>query len=223
MTARASVVRRIAMIGGTGREGQGLALRWARAGHEVVIGSRSADRATQAAQALRQRLGSGALRGATNAAAAREAEVVVLTVPYAAQREIAVSLRTELAGKILIDATVPLRPPHVGVVALPDGGSAALGLQSVLGDGVRVVSAFQNVAAGCLDDLEVDPDCDVLVSAATAADAELAIALAADAGMRAFHAGPLDNAIAAEALTSVLIALNRRYRSTGIGIRITGV
>ena len=217
----------IAVLGGTGAEGGGLALRFAHAGHRVVVGSRDAARATAAAARIEEKLGgrSGqpAVSGAGNEDAARRAELVVLTVPYAAQRATAHAAAGALAGKILVDATVPLTPPRVARVQLPEGGSAVARLQAELGESVRVVSAFQNVSAHRLGELDRDVDCDVLVCGDDADARETVVRLAASIGLRAWHAGPLANSAVAEGLTSVLISINRRYKARSAGIRIAGV
>lgn len=213
---------KIGILGGTGKEGSGLAYRWALAGHDVVIGSRDAGKALAGAAELNQLLGGKAVvRGASNAEAA-QAHVVVLTVPYAAQLATAESVAGALAGKILIDVTVPLAPPKVDRVQLPNGESAVVALQRKLGPLVKVVSAFQNVSATHLKDPAHEVDCDVLVCGDDADAREVVIGLAHDAGLRAWHAGVLANSIASEALTSVLIAINKRYKVAGSGIRITG-
>ena len=214
--------RVIAVLGGTGQEGSGLGLRWAVKGHEVILGSRSAERAAAMAAQLAEKAGLGArIRGATNIEAARAASVIVLTVPHTAQVATAEEVKAELKSKLLIDVTVPLVPPRVDRVQIPGGESAVVALQRRLGTDVRIVSAFQNVAAEHLHDLAHAVDCDVLVCGDDAQAREEVIALAADAGMRAFHAGVLANSLAAEALTSVLIAINKRYKVPGAGIRIT--
>ena len=214
---------KIGILGGTGKEGSGLAYRWALAGHEVVIGSRDASKALAGAAELNQLLGGKAtVRGAGNADAA-QAEVVVLTVPYAAQLATAESVAAHLGGKILIDVTVPLAPPKVDRVQLPNGESAVVALQRTLGADVKVVSAFQNVSATHMKDPAHEIDCDVLVCGDDADAREVVMGLAHDAGLRAWHAGVLANSIASEALTSVLIAINKRYKVAGSGIRITGV
>jgi len=214
---------KIGVLGGTGKEGSGLAFRWALKGHEVVIGSRDAAKAEAAAAELNQLLaGKATVRGGDNTAAA-QAEVIVLAVPYAAQQPTALEVKDALAGKVLIDVTVPLMPPKVDRVQLPNGESAVVALQRVLGEGVKVVSAFQNVSATHLKDASHVVDCDVLVCGDDAAAREVAVGLAHDAGLRAWHAGVLANSIAAEALTSVLIALNKRYKVSASGIRITGI
>ena len=164
----------------------------------------------------------GAISGAANLDAAGQADVIVLAVPYAAQQSTADEVRSALAGKILIDVTVPLKPPKVSVVQLPPEGSAVVALQNHLGTGVKVVSAFQNISAEHLRDLHHEMDCDVLVCADDEAAGAVAVELAVAAGMKAWFCGPLANSVVAEGLTSVLIGINRRYKIPGSGIRITG-
>lgn len=206
----------IAVIGGTGAEGSGLAMRWAQAGYRVLVGSRDAARAAEMAA------GFGA-EGMDNQAAASACDIAVLTVPYSAQRATLTDLSAALQGKILVDVTVPLVPPKVMRVQLPDEGCAALVAQSVLGDGVRVVSAFQNVSAGHLKDPEHVIDCDVLITGDDPEARAEVVKLASAAGLNGIEAGPLDNAVAAEAMTSLLIWINRKYKSPGAGIRITAL
>ncbi len=208
----------LAVLGGTGAEGAGLAFRWLRAGHPIIIGSRDAARA----QATAEKLGDGA-RGTTNVEAARACDIAVLTVPFAAQKPTLSTVKDALAGKILVDVTVPLVPPRVARVQLPPEGSAAQAAQLVLGDDVRVVSAFQSVSAHHLRDPDHAIDCDVLICGDDVEAREQVVRLAAAAGLRGLHAGVLANAAASEALTSVLIAMNRRYKVPGAGIRITGL
>ena len=214
----------IAVLGGTGKEGSGLAFRWAYAGHAVTIGSRDPAKAVAAAAELDALLaGRATVKGTDNHSAALGAEVVVLAVPYAAQRDTALAVRDALEGKVLIDVTVPLVPPKVDRVQLPAAGSAVQQLQAELGDGVKVVSAFQNVSAVHLKDPAHPIDCDVLVCGDDAQAREVVVCLAREAGMTAWHAGGLANSAASEALTSVLIAINKRYKVPGAGIRITGL
>ncbi len=216
----------IAVIGGTGRQGSGLAARWAKAGYPVIIGSRDAARAQETADEISARApasgGGGKVRGTDNLTAATEGEIIVLAVPYSNQLNTLKPLADALAGKILIDVTAPLVPPKVGTVQLPEGGSAVVAAQEMLGDEVTVVAAFQNIAAQHLADLEHKIDCDVLVCGNKKAAREIAIRLVSDAGMTGWHAGPLANAAAAEAMTSVLIFINRAHKIPGSGIRITG-
>ena len=218
----AADIQSISVIGGTGALGSGLAKRWARAGYRVIIGSRSADKAQEAAAAARESIGDGEIIGMDNSSAAAAGDVVVLTVPFAHQKPTLEEIRAALAGKILVDATVPLVPPKVARVQLPAAGAAALLAQQICGDEVQVVSAFQNVAADLVA-TDAKLDCDVLVSGDKQAAREVVVKLAERAGMRAWHAGPLANAAAAEALTSVLIFINRRNPDSHAGIRISGI
>lgn len=215
---------KVAVLGGTGKEGSGLATRWAHAGHEVIIGSRSTERAQATVAEIRAIVGTQAtISAAANVDATRQADVVVLCVPFSAQLSSAQEVKAALPGKILVDVTVPLVPPKVDRVQLPAGGCAAVQLQQLVGDDVRVVSAFQNVSAHHLKQLDYAIECDVLVCGDDAQAREVVVQLAGAAGMRAYHAGVLANAAAAEALTSVLIAINKRYKVPSSGIRITGV
>jgi 8-hydroxy-5-deazaflavin:NADPH oxidoreductase len=214
---------RVAVLGGAGKEGSGLALRWAQAGHHVVVGSRAAERAQAGAREINATLGRNAVSGMDNRAAAEQAEIVVLTVPYSAQRPLVEGVRETLQGKILVDVTVPLVPPKVSHVQLPETGSAVVAVQKLLGPGVRVVSAFQNISAHHLKRLGEPIDCDVLVCSDDKDAAELVVGLAKEIGLGAWNAGALANSVVAEALTSVLIALNQRYKVPASGIRITGI
>jgi 8-hydroxy-5-deazaflavin:NADPH oxidoreductase len=212
----------LAILGGTGPQGSGLALRWAKAGYRVIIGSREATKSVETAAKLNARLGSDKIEGETHTVAAERAQIVVLAVPYAAQAAVALGTLNHLKGKVLIDVTVPLIPPKVGTVQLPPEGSAVAAMQRQLGPEIRVVSAFQNTSAQHLHDLDHVIDCDVLVCGDDNDACEATIALVEAAGMRGWRAGPLANSAAAEALTSVLIQINRRYKIAGSGIRITG-
>ena len=213
----------IAILGGTGAQGSALALRWANAGYSIVIGSRSPQKAIQVCNRISAAVKHANISFEDNQIAAEKGDVVVLSVPYASQRSTVESVRAALDGKILIDTTVPLVPPKVARVQLPDGGSAVAAIQSMLGESVKVVSAFQNVAAHVLDDLSSTVDCDVLVCGNDIEARETVIELAAAIGVRAIHAGSIANSAAAEALTSVLISINSRYKLRGAGIRITGL
>ncbi len=212
----------IAIIGGTGAEGGGIALRLAKAGHRVVIGSRDPAKAKEAAAELAA-LAGAETTGAANRDAVAAADIAILTVPYAAQRPTIEDIRDQLAGKILVDATAPLVPPRVNRVQLPEGGSAVAAIQALLGEQVRVVSAFQNVSAEKLRHLDQLVDCDVLVCADDAPARQTVIDLIATMGLRGVDGGPICNSAAAEALTSLLIWVNRKYKVPGAGIRITGI
>jgi hypothetical protein len=209
------------VLGGTGSEGSGLALRWAHAGYPILIGSRNPEKAAQVCDRIKAQVAGAVVSYNSYRAAAAAAHVVVLCVPYAAQRSTVEEVREALGGKILIDTTVPLVPPTVARVQLPDGGSAVAAIQTMLGASVKVVSAFQNVPAHLLQDLAHEVDCDVLVCGDDVQARETVVELAASIGLRALHAGPIVNSAAAEALTSVLISINARYKVPGAGIRIT--
>lgn len=211
--------KRIAVLGGTGALGSGLARRLAIAGWHVIIGSRDSTRAQEAAASLAPL---GSVEGMTHADAAKAAELAILTVPFSNQTEVIRDVAPHLSGKILIDATVPLQPPKVSMVQLPAEGSAAARAATAAGPDVRLVSAFQNVGAQWLQQ-DGDIDCDVLVTGDDADAREAAIGIARDCGLRAWHAGPLANSVAAEALTSLLIFMNRTYKSGHAGLRITGI
>jgi 8-hydroxy-5-deazaflavin:NADPH oxidoreductase len=207
----------IAILGGTGDLGSGLAKCWLKAGYSVVIGSRSAEKA----QAFAAELG-GQATGKDNVEAAKAGDVVVLAVPFASHESSLREIKDVVQGKIVVDAAVPLVPPKVSTVQLPREGSAAQIAQSLLGDGVRVVSAFHNVGASKLHDGD-RADCDVLVFSNDKEARELVMTLAGIVGTRGVDGGLLVNSAAAEALTSVLIGINRKYKVPGAGIRITGL
>jgi len=210
----------IAVIGGSGNLGAALARRWAKAGRRVVIGSRDPSKASAAAGRLANELGVD-VSGAGNLDAARQGDVVVVAVPFFSQLQVLQEIRPALTGKVLIDTTVPLVPPKIMRVQLPREGSAALRAQQLLGAEVRLVSAFHNVAAHKLA-MDEAIDCDVLVFGDDKKARAIAVELAQRAGLRGLHGGALANSAAAEALTSILIFLNRTYRVDGAGIRITG-
>lgn len=206
----------IAVVGGSGDLGSAIARRLGKAGRKVIIGSRAAESAVAAAE----RLGFG-LTGMANADAAAAADIVIVTVPFAAQEATLTSIAAHVAGKIVVDTTVPLVPPRVMRVQLPAEGSAAAKAQGILGEGVTVVSAFHNVAAHKLiTDEEIA--CDVLVFGDDKAARGKVVGLARDCGLRGLHGGALVNSAAAEALTSILIFLNKTYAVDGAGIQITG-
>ncbi|HJW82823.1 MAG TPA: NADPH-dependent F420 reductase [Anaerolineae bacterium] len=214
----------IAVLGGTGKEGSGLALRWADAGYAVIIGSREAARAKAAATHVNTKLERPDLvSGMTNTDAARACDIAVLSVPYSAHRPTLESVKPYLQGKILVDVTAPLNPDSPRRVFLPAGGSAGAEAQALLGDDVKVVSAFQNVGFGHLQELDHPIDCDVLVTGNDKDAKRQVIALAQAIDMAAFDAGPIENAVVAEALTSALININVRFKIKSSGIRITGI
>ena len=216
----------LAILGGTGDLGTGLARRWAQAGYMVIIGSRTLEKAEAAVADLREVMAERGVSEVTvqamsNLDAAAAAEIITLTVPFSHQVSTLESVRAQLQGKILIDVTVPLVPPRVARVQLPKEGSAGQIAQELLGEEVRVVSAFQNVAAAHLQEGK-GVECDVLVSGNKKEAREQVISLVEAAGMRGFHAGMINNAAAAEALTSVLFSINKQY-GCHAGIKISGL
>ncbi|HSL31423.1 MAG TPA: NADPH-dependent F420 reductase [Anaerolineales bacterium] len=213
----------IAVLGGTGKEGKGLAYRWARAGYRVLIGSRSSEKAVKAASEIMELLeGSSSVVGTTNQEAAAQADIAVLTVPYSAHRETLESVREQLKGKLLVDVTVPLVPPKVSKVQMPPAGSAAQEARQILGEEVEVVAAFQNVSHEHLLG-EEDVECDVLVTGSSKKARAEVLKLVEATGLVGWDAGPIENSVVVEGLTSVLININKQYGSTFAGIRITGV
>lgn len=223
MSEEANNIHTIAIVGGTGKEGKGLAYRWIKAGYRVVIGSRQAEKATAAADELRALAGDNMdVCGLSNPEAVQIADLVVLTVPYSAHRATLEGLKDLLAEKILIDVTVPLVPPKVAKVQMPEAGSAAQEAQQILGETATVVAAFQNVSYERLLHDE-DIGCDVLVCGSSKAARTQVLALVKAAGMTGFDAGPIENSVVVEGLTSVLIGINRQFGVQSAGIRIVGV
>lgn len=213
----------IAIIGGTGKEGKGLAYRWAKSGHQVIIGSREQEKAQRIASELNETYPNiKPLQGKQNLIAAQNADVVVITVPYSAHPAIVESIKNSVQGKIVIDVTVPLVPPKVSQVHIPASGSAAQEAQEMLGENVKVVSAFQNVSYEKLLD-ETDTLSDVLVCGNDSQAKQIVIDLISEAGMRGFDAGPIQNSIVSEGLTSVLININKKFGVHSAGIRIIGI
>lgn len=211
----------LSILGGTGDLGGGLVYRWAKAGYPIIIGSRKEEAALEAVAKLKARVPTANVRGMENGEAAKAGEIVVMTVPFAHQQPTLAHIKDAVQGKIFIDVTVALNPPKVGTVQLPKEGSAGVLCQQTLGDGVKVVSAFQNIAAAHLDS-DHDVHCDVLVTGNDKDARQVVIDLATAIGLKAWHAGPINNSAATEALTSILITLNKQYKIPGAGIVITG-
>lgn len=223
---------KIAILGGTGDEGFGLGFRWAAAGHEIIVGSRLAEKGAKAAADMQARLPQARLpqarlpeakvAGTDNLSAAQQAEVVVLSVPYAAQQATLETVKEALVEKLLITVVAPTGEKAARVYRLPSGLSAAEEAQQQI-PAARVVAAFQNIGAHHLLNLDHELDCDVLICGEKKADKDVVMALCQDAGLRGVNAGALQNARAVEELTAVLIAINIIYKVPGAGIRITGI
>lgn len=213
----------IALVGGTGKEGKGLAYRWSLAGHEVLIGSRDEEKAQEAARTINQlAFNKKPVIGMDNISAVKEAEVVVFTVPYSAHRDICIALKPFLGDKFIIDVTVPLIPPKVTKVQMPSAGSAAMEALSILGMEKNLGSAFHNLSHEKLLD-PGDPDCEVLVCGTNVETREVILNLVADAGLTGWDAGPIENSVIPEGLTSILIGINKQFGIHNAGIKITGV
>ncbi|MEE9188403.1 MAG: NADPH-dependent F420 reductase [Anaerolineales bacterium] len=211
----------IAILGGTGKEGPGLALRWAKFGYPIIIGSRQLEKAQATADKLNNELGIDTILGFENGTAARKADLCVLTVVHSAHEQAIDGLKEDLSGKILVDATarVDFRDPRP-----PAPPSAARLAQNKLGDQVRVVAAFQNVPAAALRiNLDQPLDEDVLICADDPADAAEVSKLAESLGLNAYYAGNLDNAVVVEGLTSILISMNKHYGSRSASVQVTGI
>jgi NADPH-dependent F420 reductase len=217
----------IAIIGGTGKEGKGLAYRWSKAGYKVIIGSRNEDKARCAANDVKgyyrsEDNSSFEISGKNNKEAVEACDIAALTIPYEFHSFILQEMKPYLQGKFLVDATVPLVPPKVSTVQIPPHGSASMQAQAILGEGVKVISAFQNISFDLLlSDKKIE--CDVLVCGVDAESRELGMLLVNDAGLIGWDAGPLENSIVQEGLTSILIRINKKFGVTNSGIQITGV
>lgn len=215
----------IAVIGGTGAEGSGLAQRWARAGYGVIIGSRSQEKGEQVAAELNAGLpaGSPPLMGADNGRAAEQAHVVVLSVPYPNMGATLDQIRDGCQGKAVISVVVPLKPPKVSVVWQPPQGSAAQEIQAALGPAAQVTTAFQNISAYHAQEADAHVACDVLVTGDDPAAKAVTLELVQAAGFMAIDAGPLANASVVEGMTALLIGINMRHKVKNSGIQITGI
>ncbi|MBN2555221.1 MAG: NADPH-dependent F420 reductase [Anaerolineales bacterium] len=211
----------LAILGGTGNEGKGLAYRWAKAGYHVIIGSRQAEKAQRIAEELNERIGRDVIQGMANQDAARWCDIAVLTAPYSAHASTLEGIKDLVQGKVLVDVTVPLVPPKVSTLHVPDDGSAAQEAQRILGENVQVVAAFQNVSFAHLQEDQPVP-CDVLVCGRSSQARTQVLQLVKAAGMVGWDAGALENAIVVEGLTSILIGITLRHKIEHPGIRITG-
>jgi NADPH-dependent F420 reductase len=213
----------ISILGGTGEQGPGMALRWAKTGTQVIIGSRQRERAERVATELNQELGQDLIQGMANPEAAAAADVVALTVPFSAHRSTLETIRPYLQEKILIDVCVPLDPENPRKMLLPPEGSATEEAQALLGDAVKVVAAFQNVSAHELRQLDHAIECDVLVCGNDREARQTVMQLVEQMGLHPVDAGLAYNARVVESITALLIGLNIRYKVKGSGLRLTGV
>ena len=209
----------VAIVGGTGSLGSGLALRLAAPGVRVIIGSRDREKAKTVVESLRKSLTRGALEGETNQEAIKEAEFVVIAVPYEGHATTVAQLKGQLAGKTVIDAVVPLKK---GKPFVPPAGSALLEAQQILGDEAPVVGALHNISAVDLQSADAALG-DVLVCGDNEAAKQKVMEIIRRIGARSFDAGPAANAYVVEGLTGVLISLNRKYKSKHASVKVTGI
>src|SRR3989304_7585058 len=213
----------IGIIGGTGKEGFGLATRWVKSGFSVIIGSRSFEKAIQAAEKVRGVYPGAKVNGNTNEQTAELSDIIVLTIPYTSHTEILNKLKPYIKEKLVIDVTVPLVPPRVSVVQMPPDGSAAQEALQILGPTANLAAAFHNISSLNLTSDSNSADCDVLVTGTSSDARSQTLTLVKDAGFIGWDAGPIENSVVLEGLTSVLIWINKKYGSNHAGIRITGV
>jgi hypothetical protein len=214
---------RIAILGGTGKEGAGLGLRWARAGHEIVIGSRDPERARAKAAELGREVPGGRVSGLSNRDAAAAAELVVLALPASGLAATLPEVREGCRGKIVVSTVVPLTFGGGRLFTPPPQGSSAEEAQALLGGEARVVAAFHHIAAHELSAHDHPIECDLLLCGGDAAAKKAVSELGASLGLRAIDVGPLHNAGPLEGITAVLATINRRYKLKNSGIKITGL
>lgn len=215
--------KKIAIVGGTGKEGKGLAYRIAKAGFQVFIGSREFEKATVAASELNEMENySLKIIGLLNTDVSKQADIVIVTVPYAGHQATLESIKENVQGKIVVDVSVPLVPPRVTRVQMPTAGSAGQEAQLILGENVFVVTAFQNIPYERLFNNE-EIGCDVLVCGNSKEARQEIIAIATVIGLTAWDAGPIENSVIPEGMTSILIGINKQFGTTSAGIQITGV
>ena len=214
----------LGIVGGTGKEGKGLAYRWLKAGHHIIIGSRKYEKAQRAVAELSELFETSPenLSGMENRDAVVASEIAVITVPYGGHRATLEDLKDVLDGKIVIDVVVPIVPPKVTKVQMPPEGSAAQEAQAILGENCQVVDAFQNISHERLLG-EEEITCDVLVCGKGKTARQVVLGLVEDAGLQGWDAGPIENAVVVEGLTSILIGLNIQHHVHASGIRITGI
>jgi NADPH-dependent F420 reductase len=215
--------KKIAIVGGTGKEGKGLAYRLAKTGFQVCIGSREIEKAMNAASELNAMENySTKIIGQLNSDVSKQADIVIVTVPYSGHQSTLESIKENVQGKIVVDVSVPLVPPRITRVQMPAAGSAGQEAQLILGENVFVVSAFQNIPYERLITDEV-MRCDVLVCGNSKEAKQEILAIAIAIGLTAWDAGPIENSVIPEGMTSILIGINKQFGTTSAGIQITGV
>jgi hypothetical protein len=214
---------KISVIGGTGNQGKGLTLRLAKAGHDVAIGSRSAEKAKECAAAIREAHPEFAVAGMSNADAAAYGEIAVMTLPFAAQPDIVPGLAPHLEGRIVVDTTVALIPGKPPTIADVPEGSSGVRLKAMLGNGVRLVTAFHTISAHMLERLDRPLTGDTLVAGDDPEAKEAVIRLAESIGLRGLDAGPLHVSKTLESITAMLIGMNMRYKRKSIGISFVNI
>ncbi|MBI4641963.1 MAG: NADPH-dependent F420 reductase [Candidatus Tectomicrobia bacterium] len=214
---------KIAIIGGTGEQGPGLAMRWALAGEEIIIGSRQLEKAQRVAEEVKEQVPHGNVRGLENPNAAREGEVVVMTVPYSAHLSTLGTIRDGVKGKIFIDVSVPLDSENPRRMKMPPQGSAAEEAQDFFGEETKVVAAFQNVSSHLLKDLHAQIECDILICGNDRSAKMQVLELIKKIGLRGYDVGMAESARVVEGITSLLIGLNIRHKIRIAGIKITGI
>ncbi len=213
--------KKIAILGATGKLGKGLALRFGTAGHPLVFGTREIEKGKQAAELLSAQLNNVSIEVEDYAKAAQAADIIIVSVPYSAQSWVIDEIRNHVSGKIVITAIVAFDPTHRGEIHLPLTGSSAITLQHELGKDVHVISAFENIAASLLKDLNSKIDCDILVCGNNMEICDTVIKLINEIGLHGIYAGKLVNSVAVESLTTLLIAINQHYKVKNAGIRIS--
>lgn len=214
---------KIAILGGTGKEGAGLGQRWALAGHEILIGSRDAGRAQAKARELNAVVGKEAASGMTNADAAQAGELIVIALPHDGLSQTLPPLKDACRGKVVVSTVVPLTFGGPRLFTPPPVGSAAEEARTHLGGDARMVAAFHHIAAHELAHLEQSIDCDLLLCGDDAAAKQLVAELGQSMGLRVLDVGPLSNAGPIEGITALLATINRRYKLKNSGIKITGL
>ena len=214
---------KLAIIGGTGKEGNAIAFRFARVGVPVLIGSRSAEKAQAAASEMNQRIKATNVEGFSNRDAAAKADIILLSVPYDGMKPILEDVRETAQNKIVINIASALDPERKSRAKPPAAGSVTAEVQQFFGDTAKVVCAFQNISPEKLEAVEEKIDTDVIVCGGDKAARELVVDLIRRTGINSFDGGVLANAVAVEAMTAILIAVNIKYKIKGAGIKLTGV